>query len=390
MGCCCGSKQKLVPEIVWQAARPEQEEHQACHPGLFKYKPVPMEVRVNVDKILEIDQLKETFKAQVFFEGKVRIPKEPKEECQEVCKFVEGLVGQKLSVENAVELTSEGSKFREDSEKEQNLTNLYVTWLIVGVFGESLELQHFPFDCQDFTVTLRFGTPYRENKMNVRLEDSMNSCVVLNVFNLENTWFRPHRLIVRAATTEHQSNSKGHIFPLLHVTVQMQRIPWYFVSNIVTPMLMIAFMGACSTVIPYHNMGERLGASLTLVLTAVAYKYIVAQMVPQIGYNTWLDWYVMCCWCFLFIIVLENCIAVHLWHRSELWKAIYIYSAFMLVNAIFCIWARVVYWRRPSKCSPEEQTGGSYHSCREVTHCYAALDSEDSDSAQSDKSEREV
>ena len=25
----------------------------ACHPGLFKYKPVPMEVRVNVDKILE-------------------------------------------------------------------------------------------------------------------------------------------------------------------------------------------------------------------------------------------------------------------------------------------------------------------------------------------------
>ena len=166
------------------------------------------------------------------------------------------------------------------------------------------------------------------------------------------------------------------------------------------------------------------------------------SQVPQIGYNTWLDWYVilsqpkdflleyikmsplsgpnigskgpvailsirgtlgagrgcasgvtvevMCCWCFLFIIVLENCIAVHLWHRSELWKAIYIYSAFMLVNAIFCIWARVVYWRRPSKCSPEEQTGGSYHSCREVTHCYAALDSEDSDSAQSDKSEREV
>ena len=35
----------------------------------------------------------------------------------------------------------------------------------------------------------------------------------------------------------------------------------YFVSNIVTPMLMIAFMGACSTVIPYHNMGERLGVS---------------------------------------------------------------------------------------------------------------------------------
>ena len=33
------------------------------------------------------------------------------------------------------------------------------SWLIKGEFGESLELQNFPFDTQDLTVTLRVGKP---------------------------------------------------------------------------------------------------------------------------------------------------------------------------------------------------------------------------------------
>ena len=48
-----------------------------------------------------------------------------------------------------------------------------VRWLIVGVFGESLELQHFPFDCQDFTVTLRFGTSPDSKK---QLEHASQRC----------------------------------------------------------------------------------------------------------------------------------------------------------------------------------------------------------------------
>ena len=35
---------------------------------------------------------------------------------------------------------------------------------------------------------------------------------------------------------------------------------------------------------------DRLSVTLTLLLTAVAYKFIVASLLPQVSYQTTLDW----------------------------------------------------------------------------------------------------
>ena len=64
-------------------------------------------------------------------------------------------------------------------------------------------------------------------------------------------------------------------------------------------------------------MSSRLSTTLTLVLTAVAYKYVVAQMVPPIGYDTILDRYVMLCFIFLSFVAAENCLAFQFKHISE-------------------------------------------------------------------------
>ena len=149
-----------------------------------------------------------------------------------------------------------------------------------------------------------------------------------NFPSLERTWDFPEKLIVwsrdvsqmknmkkkqtseiRAVSKETASNKKEMMRQILHVTLQVRRNPWYYVSNIVVPMFSIVLLSGSSFVIPAEKIQDRLSASLTLVLTAVAYKYNVVQTAPPIGYHTWLDWYVLMCYGALFAVVLENCIS---------------------------------------------------------------------------------
>ena len=58
--------------------------------------------------------------------------------------------------------------------------------------------------------------------------------------------------------------------------------------------------------VPRTDVADRLSVSLTLVLTAAAYKFVVASMLPQISYFTMLDHYVLMCSGFLFLVVIEN------------------------------------------------------------------------------------
>ena len=51
--------------------------------------------------------------------------------------------------------------------------------------------------------------------------------------------------------------------------------------------------------VPPADVADRLGLSLTLVLTAVAYKLTVASCIPQVSYLTNLDAFVSICFCFM-------------------------------------------------------------------------------------------
>jgi len=346
-------------------------------------KRIDMKVRVNIDKILEIDQIKETFKMQLFFEGRATVPKEEKEEwlnffqqftLQEELASPGRLQSaspkqkpSRLTIENLVtSLDGAGNSCVEESPKAGgNKVDLSLKWLIRGEFGESLELHNFPFDCQDFSITMRFGVPCRPERRQVRLtnweDDDQQpvSKIVLNVFSLENTWRRPHRLVLRSDFTKERASFKGDVFPLLHITVMMQRIFWFYMSNVVIPMFIIVTLSACSMVIPINHIGERLAASLTCVLTAVAFKYVVAQMVPIIGYDTWLDEYVLMCFVFLALIVLENCLA-HAYQFSratETKLGLWVYvGGFLSFNCYFFIRASLAFCRRSTKVSHQLAT----------------------------------
>lgn len=299
------------------------------------------EVRVNWDKLMQIDQQSETFKAQIFFEATLLgrkhrpISLEEQNEIEKIFK--------RATIENSMAKPKEDgfpemSKTKDADGQEVAAQPLKFTWLIHGEFSEELELRYFPFDTQDLSLTLRFGQPCREDKAQVRFINSPRSKVFLNVFTLKNASTEPQEIHVDFWFTKLQYQADDQ-FPLIQIHCNVGRKPRYYLVNVALPVFSIVMAsGSSMTVDPRTDMSGRLGATLTLVLTAVAYKYLVAQMVPAISYNTLLDHYVLWCWLFLLLMVLENCMGMlKWWYDDEVVIGIMLCGAFLLFNLIFGI-----------------------------------------------------
>ena len=62
------------------------------------------------------------------------------------------------------------------------------------------------------------------------------------------------------------------------------------------------------SVVPVGVVAERLSVVFTLMLTSVAFKLVVAQSLPNLSYNTSLDWYTLTSFVMLVLSAVNNCI----------------------------------------------------------------------------------
>lgn len=319
---------------------------------------VVMDVRVAFDSIMSLDLANQQFGADLWIS--LTTPKCPTKcqsfkcgRCKQIKELLEpfqkkadgGRGDRWIASQNMVDIEDASLTHPAVSYKESD-DSFRLSWRFLGKFGEAWELKNFPFDSQDFTVSMMIRYPYKDGSMKMRFACGKNGKVIRpKAFTiLQNSWKSPKdeddRLHVWEEDTEQSYVQDGVLRHTLNVTVQMGRTPWHYVSNIVFPLFLIVCMSASSIVIPPEKLSDRLSASLTLVLAAVAYKYVVAQMVPPIGYSTWLDHYVTMCFIFLFLVVLENCVAAlcHSQHDQEMLLAgSILFGCFGLCNIVFAI-----------------------------------------------------
>ena len=207
---------------------------------------------------------------------------------------------------------------------------------LCGEFSEAWELECFPFDCQDLTVSFMIRYPATEDlRLHFVQAEKRRSFIRDRDFpSLSKTWHFPEKLIVHSSSKSDDWTNRQ----VLHVTLEVRRHPGYYVWNIVLPMFMLVVMSTSSFFIDHEQIQDRLSASLTLVLTAVAYKYNVVQTVPPIGHLTWLDKYNIMCFFFLFLVVVENCAAKKC-PSLEPWFIGILVGGFTLSILWFALWA---------------------------------------------------
>ncbi|XP_013387103.1 uncharacterized protein LOC106156405 isoform X2 [Lingula anatina] len=284
----------------------EFEDDRHSHYGdVMRPEPVTVEVCVIFLKLGEIDTLKEQFSADVLVKAKWREPEldrkgKNKDELIDEDEidfekywnpklFVENTVGDPKEVRwRTLAFSSEGDAFICENQR------------LKGTFVENLELNDFPFDVQDLTVTVTSERPASELNL---IEDRMElHRVYKQSFIDEQEWS-----LYKHLESESKFLAEPHGDPsvkrvLLSVKCRAARRPWFFVWNIFLVTFLFCSLSFATFSVEYNLPQNRLQLSFTLVLTAVAFKFVINQSLPRVSYLTYLDKYLLGSMCQLAIV----------------------------------------------------------------------------------------
>jgi hypothetical protein len=207
---------------------------------------------------------------------------------------------------------------------------------VEGAFFELFELDHFPFDHQSVSCKLRCSCA-KEGEIPVKftgLEDAVE-VVEVKEFALQNTWEIEKKLEVE---TDETSPMEGRTYPVLIFTAHVNRLPGFYLWNVIIPMSMLSLAGFLQFEVAKEDVADRASISLTLLLTAVAYKLVTAGMVPAISYLTLLDKFVSANILLMLVFVLESGIA------NELHDMGYDYRERLSIMFLMIIWLGIHAW----------------------------------------------
>ncbi|XP_060595424.1 cys-loop ligand-gated ion channel-like isoform X4 [Ruditapes philippinarum] len=251
---------------------------------------VKVEIVVQFFKVGEIDTLKEQFNADVIVKAKWREPTlDGQQTAADAIDFAR-LWSPKLYIENSLGDPKEQIRHR-IIYNEKGEAFIYEKRVAKGTFMENLELDDFPFDVQDLTITVASELPISECEL---VEDRDEHHVVnRQSFVDEQEWhlYVHTECNKKELVIDQVDNSVKR--SALSVKCRAARRPGYFVWNIFMITFLICSLAFATFSVEKTLPQNRLQLSFTLVLTAVAFKSVVNSSLPRISYLTYMDKYLL-------------------------------------------------------------------------------------------------
>ncbi|KAL3311863.1 hypothetical protein Ciccas_009553 [Cichlidogyrus casuarinus] len=225
---------------------------------------------------------------------------------------------------------------------------------VSGIFLENLELDHFPFDVQDLTITVASNLstaeirlvndpdePHRINKQSFVAEQSLKD---------EQEWYLYKHIETEQHELTHEYAEPGSFRPALSVKCRAARRPAYFIWNIFLVTFLICSLSLVTFAVDQNQPQSRLQLTFTLVLTLVAFKFVVNQCLPKISYLTYLDKYVISSLFILTIVCLWHGLVavINMTDTKERYVISFIALAYMAYNIsfilmIYCVVSQLLY-----------------------------------------------
>ncbi len=169
-----------------------------------------------------------------------------------------------------------------------------------GSLSEYLELEEFPFDHQDLTIVLSTTRSVND----VVFVSPTSDRVRVSRFLLPEWEMKPPKWEV--VTSDPSDSTSGRVYSELMVKLQARRLYASYIWNVGLVVGMIVSLCFLTFCIDVTDISSRLSTTLTLLLTAVAFKFVVGESLPKIAYLTLMDKYMLVAFTFLYSIAIEN------------------------------------------------------------------------------------
>jgi len=167
-----------------------------------------------------------------------------------------------------------------------------------GKFHEAMELAAFPFDAQLLQMTLRMPTRKDSGRKFEQYQTTTGPQAECK------DWVTLSEWLIYEPTARCNFDSKRRA--RYTISIPVVRKSGYYVWTVLAVISSICFLSFTAFAIDPEYLDQRMSIVLTLLLTAVAFKLVVADMLPKVSYWTVLDIYVNSMFAMLFVISIEN------------------------------------------------------------------------------------
>ncbi|GMT00172.1 hypothetical protein PENTCL1PPCAC_22346, partial [Pristionchus entomophagus] len=155
-----------------------------------------------------------------------------------------------------------------------------VNWVPPGIFMASckMDITYFPFD--DQTCFLEFGSwTYHGSLIDLRFtEDNAKDAIDLSTYMNNGEWRLMSTPAVRSVIN---STRTKRLYPVLTFYLNLRRRTLFYLFNIVLPSLLISIMTLMGFCLPAHDMSEKIGFQMTILLSICFFVTIVSEVTPQ-------------------------------------------------------------------------------------------------------------
>jgi len=174
-----------------------------------------------------------------------------------------------------------------------------------AVCAEKLELDNFPVDIQDLTITFKEETSKYEFLPEDRLNGANFGSINLKYWTAQE-WdcFKSLCEFSLTKKEESKSNRQNSLF-IIQMKVMRK---WKSYHQLILPMSFISFLSLVAFSITDDNSGARVSYLITLLLTFVAFQTVVKSALPYIPIATLMDWYIYIVYGYIIFIIIVSVI----------------------------------------------------------------------------------
>lgn len=172
---------------------------------------------------------------------------------------------------------------------------------IRGTFGEPLELQDFPFDCQELAIniassaasTIQVLVPHFRRKKFVVISQEVSTFP---------EWIC-HAPVCDMKLSDVSNSARGLRFSNLVLILKFERISYAYLTRVYSQLALITATGfSMFAMDAAEDLADRLATAFTLLLTAVAFMFVIESKLPSVPYLTALDYYTIVSFVFLLFL----------------------------------------------------------------------------------------
>ena len=302
-------------------------------------------VRVNISSVSNIDTVAQEFTCEFFLAATWEEPQLRGKSSSASVDWSKNW-DPRIYFANAVEIKSLHKKHRIIGIEGNPVPVVQISYRVVGRFKTLFSLHNFPFDCQ----TLKIEISSKWSSSVVVFDRTPNIPCVLSNENFlgKEQWDLLDHVITKDSTSSEDPSKVSMItYSSYAFEFHIKRKYTYFLTNIVCLMFLISLLSFTTFFVSPESIGDRLGVILTLLLTAVTFKFVVSQSLPPVSYLTVLDWYVLSSVVFIFSVAIENSVVAKMERKSHqliidesAWSVSI--AVFILIHAFFIVKAALI------------------------------------------------